>query len=34
MPVVALDGQPIGNGMPGPAAQELQAALRRSALSG
>ena len=34
MPVVALDGQPIGDGVPGRAARELQAELRRSALSG
>jgi branched-subunit amino acid aminotransferase/4-amino-4-deoxychorismate lyase len=33
MPVVALDGQPIGNGLPGPAAKELQAELRRCASS-
>jgi branched-subunit amino acid aminotransferase/4-amino-4-deoxychorismate lyase len=29
MPVVALDGEPIGDGAPGPAAAELQAELRR-----
>lgn len=28
MPVVALDGQPVGDGAPGPAAARLQAALR------
>jgi branched-subunit amino acid aminotransferase/4-amino-4-deoxychorismate lyase len=28
MPVVAVDGAPIGNGRPGPAAARLQAALR------
>jgi 4-amino-4-deoxychorismate lyase len=31
MPVVALDGAPLGAGMPGPAAQGLQAALRTRA---
>jgi branched-subunit amino acid aminotransferase/4-amino-4-deoxychorismate lyase len=31
MPVVALDGGPIGDGSPGPAARELQGALRRLA---
>ena len=31
MPVVELDGAPIGTGAPGPAAGELQAALRRAA---
>ena len=31
MPIVALDGAPIGDGRPGPAAAELQAALRRLA---
>jgi branched-subunit amino acid aminotransferase/4-amino-4-deoxychorismate lyase len=31
MPIVALDGQPIGNGSPGSAARELQDALRRLA---
>ncbi|HET6695636.1 MAG TPA: aminotransferase class IV [Gaiellaceae bacterium] len=31
MPVVELDGAPIGTGTPGPAAGELQAALRRAA---
>ena len=31
MPVVELDGAPIGAGTPGPAAGELQAALRRAA---
>ena len=31
MPVVELDGAPIGAGTPGPAARELQAALRRAA---
>ena len=28
MPVVTLDGKPLGNGAPGPAAARLQAALR------
>jgi branched-subunit amino acid aminotransferase/4-amino-4-deoxychorismate lyase len=28
MPVVALDGRPVGDGRPGPAAARLQAALR------
>jgi D-alanine transaminase len=28
MPFVSLDGKPIGNGRPGPAAARLQAALR------
>jgi len=32
MPVVELDGQAIGDGAPGPAARELQEALRRAAL--
>lgn len=31
MPVVALDGEPIGHGRPGPAARALQEALRRVA---
>jgi hypothetical protein len=31
MPVVALDGAPIGDGSPGSAAQALQAALRELA---
>jgi 4-amino-4-deoxychorismate lyase len=31
MPVIELDGAPIGAGVPGPAAGELQAALRRAA---
>jgi 4-amino-4-deoxychorismate lyase len=31
MPAIALDGRPIGDGRPGPAAAELQAALRRAA---
>jgi branched-subunit amino acid aminotransferase/4-amino-4-deoxychorismate lyase len=31
MPVVALDDAPVGDGRPGPAAAELQAALRRAA---
>jgi branched-chain amino acid aminotransferase len=31
MPIVALDGQPIGDGAPGPAARDLQDALRRLA---
>jgi 4-amino-4-deoxychorismate lyase len=33
MPVVALDGAPVGDGKPGPAAAELQSALRKRALS-
>jgi 4-amino-4-deoxychorismate lyase len=31
MPAVALDGRPVGDGRPGPAAAEVQAALRRAA---
>jgi branched-subunit amino acid aminotransferase/4-amino-4-deoxychorismate lyase len=31
MPVVAVDGAPIGNGRPGPAAESLQRALRSAA---
>ena len=31
MPVVDLDGRPIGDGSPGPAAKALQAALRQAA---
>lgn len=31
MPVIELDGSPVGGGEPGPAARELQAALRRAA---
>jgi 4-amino-4-deoxychorismate lyase len=31
MPVVELDGSPVGSGAPGPAAQELQEGLRRAA---
>jgi 4-amino-4-deoxychorismate lyase len=31
MPVVELDGEPVGDGRPGAAAAELQAALRRAA---
>jgi 4-amino-4-deoxychorismate lyase len=31
MPAVELDGRPLGDGSPGPAAAELQAALRRAA---
>lgn len=31
MPVVALDGEPVGDGEPGPAASGLQEALRRAA---
>jgi branched-subunit amino acid aminotransferase/4-amino-4-deoxychorismate lyase len=34
MPVVALDGQPIGDGRPGKAAAELQSALRRTVAAG
>ena len=33
MPIVGLDGRPIGDGRPGPTAIELQAALRRLASS-
>jgi 4-amino-4-deoxychorismate lyase len=33
MPVVELDGAPLGNGQPGSAARELQAALRTAAAS-
>ena len=31
MPVIELDGKPLGTGAPGPAAQELQCALRQAA---
>jgi len=31
MPVIELDGRPLGDGRPGPAAAELQEALRRTA---
>jgi len=31
MPVVELDGRPLGPGVPGPAARELQEALRHEA---
>jgi branched-subunit amino acid aminotransferase/4-amino-4-deoxychorismate lyase len=31
MPAIELDGLPIGDGRPGSAASELQAALRRAA---
>ena len=31
MPVVELDGEPVGDARPGPAATELQGALRRTA---
>ena len=34
LPVVELDGAPVGDGRPGPAAQALQAALRAAALAG
>ena len=34
MPVVELDGRPLGHGVPGPAAKELQEALRREASLG
>jgi 4-amino-4-deoxychorismate lyase len=34
MPIVELDGSPIGDGRPGPALVRLQAALRRLALGG
>jgi branched-subunit amino acid aminotransferase/4-amino-4-deoxychorismate lyase len=33
MPVVALDGRPLGAGRPGPAARDVQAALRARAAS-
>jgi branched-subunit amino acid aminotransferase/4-amino-4-deoxychorismate lyase len=33
MPVVAIDGGPIGDGRPGPAARRLQAALRAAAVA-
>jgi hypothetical protein len=33
MPVVKLDGGPVGNGEPGPAAAELQGRLRACASS-
>jgi 4-amino-4-deoxychorismate lyase len=32
MPVVRLDGQPVGDGRPGPTARRMQAALREQAL--
>ena len=31
MPMIELDGRPLGDGRPGPASAELQAALRRAA---
>jgi branched-subunit amino acid aminotransferase/4-amino-4-deoxychorismate lyase len=31
MPVVALDGKPVGDGRPGPAAERIQAAIRSAA---
>jgi 4-amino-4-deoxychorismate lyase len=34
MPVVEVDGTPVGDGLPGPAAADLQAALRRLATAG
>jgi 4-amino-4-deoxychorismate lyase len=34
MPVVALDGAPIGEGVPGPASRALQSELRRLAVTG
>ena len=34
MPVVSLDGAPVGGGRPGPAAAALQAALRAAASAG
>lgn len=34
LPVVELDGVPVGDGTPGPAARELQEALRRTAGAG
>jgi 4-amino-4-deoxychorismate lyase len=33
MPLVSLDGRPIGDGKPGSAAREMQAALRKAALA-
>jgi D-alanine transaminase len=33
MPVVRLDGEPVGDGSPGTAARAVQAALRRAAES-
>ncbi len=33
MPVVRLDGVPVGDGLPGPVAVRMQAALRRAALA-
>jgi D-alanine transaminase len=33
MPAVVLDGEPIGDGRPGPAARALQEELRRCASS-
>jgi branched-subunit amino acid aminotransferase/4-amino-4-deoxychorismate lyase len=32
MPVVEIDGRPIGTGAPGHSAEELQQALRRAAM--
>lgn len=34
MPVVAVDGRPVGNGRPGPVASKLLAAFRKLALKG
>jgi branched-chain amino acid aminotransferase len=34
MPVVALDGRPLGPGAPGPAASSINAAIRRTAGAG
>jgi len=34
MPIVELDGRPVGDGAPGPTARELQAALRARAAQG
>jgi 4-amino-4-deoxychorismate lyase len=34
MPIVELDGRPVGDGAPGPTARELQAALRARAARG
>jgi branched-subunit amino acid aminotransferase/4-amino-4-deoxychorismate lyase len=32
MPVVSVDGKPVGDGRPGPAAARLQAAIRLRSL--
>ena len=34
MPIVELDGRPVGDGRPGPVVAELQAALRGVAQGG